>query len=79
MTDRIPNAETIAAIEEAEQMRRGGVGPRFETIDELFADLASVEVGEVEVDDFWVGDPRDMLPQDLDFFGLLDDPLKDKP
>jgi len=38
---RIPNAETIAAIEEVEEMIRTGSGKAYNSVEELFEDLKS--------------------------------------
>lgn len=35
----VPNAETIAAMEEVEEMAKSGKPPRFETVDDMFKEL----------------------------------------
>lgn len=37
--EEIPNAETIAAIKEVEQMKRNGSGKQYNSFEELLADL----------------------------------------
>jgi len=37
----IPNAETIAAIKEAEEMIKNGTGRKFNSVEELFEELNS--------------------------------------
>lgn len=45
---RRPNAETLAAIEEVEKIKRGEIkAKRYNNLDELFADLESEDDAEV--------------------------------
>ncbi len=37
--EETPNQETIAAMQEVEEMAKTGAGQHFETVEDLFADL----------------------------------------